>query len=598
MPEAVGLHLLAPGIRACGSGRLSCCDPHAAIHSVALGDLRYRRIFVAERHQVIVVGGGPVGVAMGLDLGMRGVDVVVVGRHLLPQRIPKGQNLSQRTLEHFYFWGIEDELRAARILPKGYPIGGVTAYKHLNSEYWWAPAGREQVRRYYYVENERLPQFLTEEVLRKRAADFPNITLLYGWTAQSIEQDEGGVRVTIEETEDAAQKSGRYSWEGFIDIDDANRDTVTGTARVLEADYMVGCDGARSMVRRWMGVGSNGSDFDQKMCLAVFRSTELHEHLSRFPDSTTFRALDPELQGYWMFFGRVELGKSWFFHAPVPEDATPENYDFQGLLEKAAGVPFKAEFDHVGFWNLRVSVADQYQVGRVFIAGDAAHSHPPYGGFGLNNGLEDVANLGWKIAARLQGWGGDALLESYSDERRQVFWETGEDYIASGIRRDAKFLETYSPEKDEEEFKAEFAKLGTEGGRRTTVYEPNFEGSQVVYGPPGGVNSAHGSHSLKARAGHHLPPQPLSSGKEVQEEFGLSFTLLAFGAPEGSAKAIADGAEALGVPMAVIEDTYEGGRENYEARLILVRPDQYCVWAEDEAPDDAAAVLKRVCGLG
>ena len=261
-------------------------------------------------------------------------------------------------------------------------------------------------------------------------------------------------------------------------------------------------------------------------------------------------------------------------------------------------MPFKAEFDHVGFWNLRVSVADQYQVGRVFIAGDAAHSHPPYGGFGLNNGLEDVANLGWKLAARLQGWGGDSLLESYSEERRPVFWETGEDYIAAGIRRDAAFLETYSPEKDEEEFKEEFQKLGAEGGRRTTVYEPNFEGSAVVFGPPDGVNSAHGSHSLNARPGHHLPPQPLSSGSQVHAAFGIGFTLLAFGAPEGSAQAIADAAEALSAPLTVVEDTYEGGRENYEARLVLVRPDQYCVWADDAAPDDAVAMLKKVCGLG
>ncbi len=553
---------------------------------------------MAERHQVIVVGGGPVGVAMGVDLGLRGVDVVVVGRHLLPQRIPKGQNLTQRTLEHFYFWGVEDELRAARVLPKGYPIGGVTAYKNLNSDYWWAPPGREQVRRYYYVDNERLPQYLTEEVLRKRASELPNVTMLYGWTAEKVEQDEGGVRVTISETEDASQKGGRYAWSGFLDLDGAADDTVSGTARVIEADYVVGCDGARSMIRRDLDVGSNGSDFDQKMCLAVFRSEELHEHLSRFPESTTFRALDPELKGYWMFFGRVEVGKTWFFHAPVPEDATPENYDFQALLERAAGVPFKAEFDHVGFWNLRVSVADQYQVGRVFIAGDAAHSHPPYGGFGLNNGLEDVANLGWKLAARLQGWGGDSLLESYSEERRPVFWETGEDYIAAGIRRDAAFLETYSPEKDEEEFKEAFQKLGAEGGRRTTVYEPNFEGSAVVFGPPDGVNSAHGSHSFKARPGHHLPPQPLSSGSEVQAAFGIGFTLLAFGAPEGSAQAIADAAEALSAPLTVVEDTYEGGRENYEARLVLVRPDQYCVWAEDDAPDDAVAMLKKVCGLG
>ena len=121
---------------------------------------------------------------------------------------------------------------------------------------------------------------------------------------------------------------------------------------------------------------------------------------------TTYRALDPELQGYWMFFGRVDVGEGWFFHAPVPNDANLEDYDFQALLNRAAGFAnSRAEFDHVGFWDLRVAVADAYRKGRLFIAGDSAHSHPPYGGFGLNNGLEDIVNLGWKLAAVLQGWG-------------------------------------------------------------------------------------------------------------------------------------------------------------------------------------------------
>src|SRR5213082_2801706 len=104
--------------------------------------------------QVVIVGGGPVGVALALDLGLRGISCALVERRLSPQRIPKGQNLTQRTLEHFYFWGVVDELRAARLMPPGYPIGGVTAYGNLMSDYWFASAGREEARSYYFQENE------------------------------------------------------------------------------------------------------------------------------------------------------------------------------------------------------------------------------------------------------------------------------------------------------------------------------------------------------------------------------------------------------------------------------------------------------------
>src|SRR3981081_4330061 len=115
---------------------------------------------MADRYQVIIVGGGPVGMGLAVDLGLRGISCALVERHRTPQRIPKGQNLTQRTLEHFYFWGIVDELRAARLLPPGYPRGGVPAYGNLMSEYWLAPAGREAVQSYYFQENDRLPQYL------------------------------------------------------------------------------------------------------------------------------------------------------------------------------------------------------------------------------------------------------------------------------------------------------------------------------------------------------------------------------------------------------------------------------------------------------
>src|SRR5919202_1564544 len=128
-----------------------------------------------KRYQVIIVGGGPVGVALAVELGLRGISTVLLERRLTPQRIPKGQSLTQRTLEHFYFWGIADELRAARVLPAGYPIGSVTAYGTLMGDYWYGPDTRERILPYYFQKNERLPQYLTEEVLRQRLADFPNV---------------------------------------------------------------------------------------------------------------------------------------------------------------------------------------------------------------------------------------------------------------------------------------------------------------------------------------------------------------------------------------------------------------------------------------
>lgn len=525
-----------------------------------------------RQYQVIIVGGGPVGMGLAVDLGQRGVSCVVVERHTDIPRIPKGQSLTQRTMEHFYFWHCADELRAARFLPPGYPIGGITAYGSLASEYWYADGGRTPAREYYFQLNERLPQYQTEAVLRERAKALPSVKLLTGCTAKRFEQTDTGVRVLIE------QAIWPYEEE------------------TLEAEYLVGCDGARSGVRESLGIDRGGANYDQKMVLAVFRSRDLHEGLKRFPERTTYRVLKPELRGYWQFFGRVDVGEGWFFHAPVPRETTPENYDFLGLIQSAAGFPLAAEFDHVGFWELRILVAQNYSRGRVFIAGDAAHSHPPYGGFGLNSGLEDAVNLGWKLEAALKGWGSEALLESYGLERRPIFVETGEAMIAGGIEKDRAFLDRHSPERDRAEFERKWQEFQAESNARRGSYEPHYEGSPVVFGPPNGRCSIHGKHSFAAQPGHHLAPQPLSSGRNVFEELGPAFTLLAFGAEAADVGRMQDAAKALNVPLKVVADTPEGGRERYQARLVLVRPDQYVAWAGDVAPPDATPVLRKVTG--
>jgi 2-polyprenyl-6-methoxyphenol hydroxylase-like FAD-dependent oxidoreductase len=536
------------------------------------------------------VGGGPVGLGLAATLGQAGIACVVLERRIEPSAIPKGQNLTARSVEHFYRWGCADELRAARVLPREFSIGGITAYESLAGQYWYAPPGREAVSDFYYQQHERLPQYLTESVLRARVRAFDSVRTLFGWSAVDFGLADGGAGVRVTALEEAS-----------------------GAHFEIEGSYVVGCDGAHSMVREWAGIPSSGADFHQRMVLAVFRSSDLDARLERFPARTTYRVLHPELQGHWWFFGRVDAG-SWFFHAPVPQDATAATFDVRSLIERAAGSPVACAFQHVGFWDLRVDIAGTYHHGRVFIAGDAAHSHPPYGAYGLNTGLEDAVNLGWKLAAVLNGWGRPGLLDSYTQERRPIFAETGT-AITEGIASDRAFLARYSPRRDRGEFERAWSRL-TAGDTAPPSYEPHYEGSPIVWGPPGSACSVHGNHTVEARAGHHLAPVPLSSGRNIFQDLGPDYTLVALTrdlepadrqpadrqpadrqpADRQPAAGFEAAARDLGMPLRVLADTFAGQRTAYKRRLILVRPDQYVAWTADAPPANPTAILRRVTG--
>jgi 2-polyprenyl-6-methoxyphenol hydroxylase-like FAD-dependent oxidoreductase len=527
---------------------------------------------VSGSPQVIIVGGGPVGVSLAIELAQRNITTVVVERHEEVGRIPKGQSLMQRSLEHFYFWNCVDELRAARLLPAGYPIGGITAYESLSSDYWYLPEGLGGVGQYFFQENERLPQYRTEAVLRRRAAQLPQITMRFHTTATTITQDENKVCVTVVDTED---------------------ETITDT---LFADFVVGCDGGRSIVREQAGITRRTRDFGEKMVLCVFSSTELHDGLERFPERTTYRVLHPKHHGVWQFFGRVKLGETWFFHGPVPEETKATDTEYlQKMLGEVAGFPFACAFEHIGFWDLKIDVAETYRKGRIFIAGDACHTHPPYGGLGLNTGLDDVANLGWKLAAYLAGWGGEELLASYSTERQPVFAQTGDDVIGKWIDDDAEFFRNYDPAIDEMDFKRAWS-LRTGGEFAPPWYEPHYDGSSVICDGPLGDTGVHGGHLFDARPGHHLAPALLSSGRNVYEELGTDVILLAFGIDDTQLVSFRDAAAELHIPFKTIVDTYVGERARYGPPLILVRPDHYIAWCGERPPEDVAALLRQVCG--
>lgn len=546
---------------------------------------------MSKRHQVIIVGGGPVGHGMAIELGLRGIDCVLVERHVDIVEIPKGQNLSHRTVEHFWRWGCERQLREARTMPKGHATGGITLYKTLLTEHWHS-AGinrQEPIRTYYHTRNERLPQYQTERVLRDRAAELPGVTLIYGKVARDVTDTGTEVRVTVADAPGDQRRF--YSWSA----DEQDRSDADTGVEVLRADYVIGCDGGHSLVRGAMGTDRDGVNFDQRMVLSVFRSKELHEALSIYPDCSTYRVMDPALDGYWKFFGRVDLGEDFFFHAPVPKDTVRETFDWDAMLAEAVGRPVASTLTHIGFWDLRVKVATAYRRGRMLIAGDAAHQHPPYGGFGLNTGLEDVSNLGWKLAGVLQGWADDAVLDSYGAERRPIIAQTSDRIIAGGIEKDRAYLDVCARAQTHAAFKTAWAEFGAQITGYVATYEPHYEGSPIVFGPPGGETGIAGEHSFTARAGHHLPPRDLGTGESAFEALGDGFTLLAFGEARDRVDPFEAAARRLGIPFRVVGDSAASpAARDYGAALILVRPDQYVAWAGSAG--DAASILGRVTG--
>jgi hypothetical protein len=461
-------------------------------------------------------------------------------------------------MEHFHFWGAEPQLRAARTIPPEYGIGGLTAYGSLLSDYHYDWLQRELVKPYYFKDNERLPQYETERVLRERLSEIACVETLFGWECQSITQNDTNTNVVL------IERSGKG-------------------VRHICSQYVVGCDGSRSKTREQANIHQSLSDHDRRMVLLVFKSQELHTLLSRFPGKSFYNVLDPTLEGYWKFFGRVDLGNTWFFHAPVPLETTAENFDFKRYLHESVGAEFNIEFEHIGFWDLRFALADQYRAGRIFIAGDAAHSHPPYGGYGVNSGFEDARNLGWKLAAVLQGWGHPTLLDSYDQERRPVFASTINDFIAKSIETDRMFLKEHDPIQNKAEFQKAWNKRSQGAIGEVHAFEPHYEGSPLVWPSPqpDAVCSAKGSHQFKAQAGHHLAPSMLSSATNLFEELGSGYSLLCVGTQACVRHLWLQASEAEGMPLKIIHQDVGGEADRYEAAWILVRPDQFVVWTSE-----------------
>jgi 2-polyprenyl-6-methoxyphenol hydroxylase-like FAD-dependent oxidoreductase len=514
--------------------------------------------------EVAVVGGGPVGLGLAIDLALRNVPTVVIERGTTLHRIPKGQNLTQRTGEHFRAWGVTEAIRAATPIPREFGNAGLVTYGQLLSEYSYDWFQRSKVGAYYHALNERLPQYRTEEVLRARAIDLPQITFRTGCRMVGLRTGDNGVTLELE-TQDGPE--------------------------TLEAPYVIGCDGARSRVRDMSGIAQDMDHQGPRMALLVFRSDALDRVLERFPGKSIFNVMNPAMDGYWQFLGRVDLEGGYFYHAPVPAEAEGEAW-FRAHLHQMVGAEFELEFEHIGFWDLRISHAQTYRKGRVFIAGDAAHSHPPYGGYGVNTGFEDARNLSWKLAAKLQGWGSETLLDSYTTERHPVFASVSRDFIGRMIDDFRGFLAAYDPGKNRAAFETAWAARAQGDDTDVTQFLPNYAGSPLVFGPDGAVSGAKGVHAFRAEPGYHLAPQPTPQG-DIWDQLSSGFTLMTF---TGTAGGFAGAAQDMNVPLKVLALPDPTLRAAYGCDAALVRPDQFVAWTGTADSVDAAAVLRRATG--
>ena len=544
---------------------------------------------------VTIVGGGPVGLMLALFLDFYGVRSVLFNSELDVRHHPKGSTHNSRTMEHHRRLGIAPQVRDLSL-----PINRPTDVAYFTSLTGWEvgriamPSEADKRRTVAAsVATDQIPepllranQMYVEAFLLDHARTRPNITIRFGWQVTGFQEEADGVTVEAEQT----GGRGRESWR---------------------AQYLAGCDGGRSTVRRALALRYNG-----------FASLD-SPHYGGRQDAIYFRA--PTLYrdhlahragwNYWIVHpkGRCTIislnnDEEFLAFTKAPDDGTtPTDEDAIGIITRSVGAELPVHI--IGHWPWTAGVAlvaERFATSRVILAGDAVHLFTPTGGFGMNTGVDDASNLAWKLAAMVQGWGGAKLLASYEIERKPIAHRntiTARDFskqLASMPPIDSIDQDTPAGEATRRQVTAHLATLGEEFASIGVQLGARYDGSPIVAEdgtPPSHTYETYTPSGVPGgRAPHTWMGIGRGTGDSLFDRFGKGFTLLRLGDKPPDASSIETAARKRGVPLTVLDVPAADARELYGRDLALIRPDQYLAWRGDAAPSDPDKLIARLSG--
>lgn len=535
-----------------------------------------------QRTQVLIVGAGPVGLTLAIDLGQQGVACTLIDRKPGPEFLPKMERCNARTMEIFRRMGLSARIRAAGLrgdCPMDvHIIRSMTEKPWLRLAYPSVEAARAEIAACEDTSQPAEPyqlisQYTLEPLLREAAEGLPTVRVLYGCAFESLRQDARGVTASLR--------------------------MADGAELQIRSDFLAGCDGGSSQVRRSLGIGLGGEGDILRLRQALYRCDGLFDRLP-IGDGPGRGRHYHVADAANSFLIMQDSTRHWTLHAVVADDAAMARQ-----FEKVVGAPVEYEMLHVGEWKQNLLLADRYGAGRVYLAGDSAHLVIPTGGLGMNTGIGDAIDLSWKLAATLKGWGGPGLLASYEIERRQVGDRNigASRYASSGRRRWRGLwrpeLDTGGPEQDAA--RAGFLRVAEEEQRKTNEMIGaelgyRYVGSPVIAEEPGGPEQRFRNYDPTAWTGVRLPHAWTSPGRSIHDACGRHFTLLRLGAAADSGRPLIAALEATGVPVREVAFGDDRLREIYGRDLFLLRPDLHIAWRGNALPENPAALAALVTG--